>query len=97
MPVTNVGKISGQLLKSNLTRTSDLLFDNTQVTATPTLFIGHTNNRIGIKTDSPTRELLVNGDTKITGDSIQTNSMTCLLYTSPSPRDNTTSRMPSSA
>ena len=76
MPVTNVGKISGQLLKSNLTRTSDLLFDNTQVTATPTLFIGHTNNRIGIKTDSPTRELLVNGDTKITGDSIQTNSMT---------------------
>ena len=76
MLVTNVGKISGQLLKSNLTRTSDLLFDNTQVTATPTLFIGHTNNRIGIKTDSPTRELLVNGDTKITGDSIQTNSMT---------------------
>ena len=76
MPVTNVGKISGQLLKANLTRTSDLLFDNTQVTATPTLFIGHTNNRIGIKTDSPTRELLVNGDTKIAGDSINTNSMT---------------------
>ena len=76
MPVTNVGKISGQLLKANLTRTSDLLIDNTQATATPTLFIGHTNDRIGIKTDSPTRELLVNGDTKITGDSIQTNSMT---------------------
>ncbi len=76
MPVTNVGKISGQLLKANLTRTSDLLFDNTQATATPTLFIGHTNNRIGIKTDSPTRELLVNGDTKISGDSINTNSMT---------------------
>ena len=65
MPVTNVGKISGQLLKANLTRTSDLLIDNTQATATPTLFIGHTNDRIGIKTDSPTRELLVNGDTKI--------------------------------
>ena len=76
MPVTNVGKISGQLLKANLTRTSDLLIDNTQATATPTLFIGHTNDRIGIKTDSPTRELLVNGDTKISGDSIQTNSMT---------------------
>ena len=76
MPVTNVGKISGQLLKANLTRTSDLLIDNTQTTSTPTLFIGHTNNRIGIKTDSPTRELLVNGDTKIAGDSIQTNSMT---------------------
>ena len=60
MPVTNVGKISGQLLKANLTRTSDLLIDNTQTTSTPTLFIGHTNNRIGIKTDSPTRELLVN-------------------------------------
>ena len=76
MPVTNVGKISGQLLKANLTRTSDLLIANTQTTSTPTLFIGHTNDRIGIKTDSPTRELLVNGDTKITGDSIQTNSMT---------------------
>ncbi len=41
MPVTNVGKISGQLLKSNLTRTSDLLFDNTQVTATHTFYRSH--------------------------------------------------------
>jgi len=74
MPVTNVGKISGPLLKANLTRNSDLTFDNTAVTSTPTLFIGHTNNKIGIKTDSPTRELLVNGDTRITGDVIATNS-----------------------
>ena len=74
MPVTNVGKISGPLLKANLTRNSDLTFDNTQVTATPTLFIGHTNNKIGIRTDSPTRELLVNGNTRVTGDVIATNS-----------------------
>ena len=74
MPVTNVGKISGPLLKANLTRNSDLTFDNTAVTSTPTLFIGHTNNKIGIRTDSPTRELLVNGDTRITGDVIATNS-----------------------
>ena len=74
MPVTNVGKISGPLLKANLTRNSDLTFDNTAVTSTPTLFIGHTNNKIGIRTDSPTRELLVNGDTRITGNVIATNS-----------------------
>ena len=74
MPVSNVGKISGPLLKANLTRNSDLTFDNTAVTSTPTLFIGHTNNKLGIRTDSPTRELLVNGDTKITGDVIATNS-----------------------
>ena len=74
MPVTNVGKISGPLLKANLTRNSDLTFDNTAVTSTPTLFIGHTNNKIGIRTDSPTRELLVNGDTRVTGDVIATNS-----------------------
>jgi len=74
MPVTNVGKISGPLLKANLTRNSDLTFDNTAVTSTPTLFIGHTNNKIGIRTDSPTRELLVNGNTRITGDVIATNS-----------------------
>lgn len=74
MPVTNVGKISGPLLKANLTRNSDLTFDNTQVTSTPTLFIGHTNDKIGIRTDSPTRELLVNGDTRITGNVIATNS-----------------------
>ena len=74
MPVTNVGKTSGPLLKANLTRNSDLTFDNTAVTSTPTLFIGHTNNKIGIRTDSPTRELLVNGDTYITGDVIATNS-----------------------
>ena len=49
MPVSNVGKISGPLLKANLTRNSDLTFDNTAVTSTPTLFIGHTNNKLGIR------------------------------------------------
>ena len=53
MPVTNVGKISGQLLKANLTRTSDLLIDNTQTTSTPTLFIGHTNDCLLYTSPSP--------------------------------------------
>ena len=39
MAVTNVGRISGPLLKENLTRTSDLAFE------TDLLFIGHTNGR----------------------------------------------------
>lgn len=68
MAVTNVGRISGPLLKANLTRTSDLAFE------TDLLFIGHTNGRIGIKNDAPTRDFEVTGDARYTGDLIATNS-----------------------
>ena len=47
----NLGRISGPLLKENLTRTSDLAFE------TDLLYIGHTNNKIGIRTDAPSKEL----------------------------------------
>ena len=39
----------------------------------------------------------VESQTIIYSDNYQTNNVTCLLYTSPSPRDRTRSRMPSSA
>lgn len=53
-----VGRISGPLLRNNLTRTEDLAFE------TDLLYINHSGNRIGINTDSPTRTLLVNGITR---------------------------------
>ena len=68
MAVTNVGRISGPLLKANLTRTSDLAFE------TDLLYIGHTNGRIGVKSDAPTRDFQVNGNARYTGDLIATNS-----------------------
>ena len=40
---------------------------------------------------------LKKNDVDVTGSDITYNSNTCLLYTSPSPRDRTRSRMPSSA
>ena len=68
MAVTNVGKISGPLLKANLTRTSDLAFE------TDLLYIDVINDRIGVKNDAPTREFLVSGDAIYRGNLIATNS-----------------------
>ena len=68
MAVTNVGRISGPLLKENLTRTSDLAFE------TDLLFIGHTNGRIGVKNSAPTRDFQVTGNARYAGDLIATNS-----------------------
>jgi len=56
-----VGRISGPLLRNNLTRTEDLAFE------TDLLYINHSGNRIGINTDSPTRTLQVNGLTRVSG------------------------------
>ena len=41
------------------------------------------------------REIFINWRKKVGNE--KADRITCLLYTSPSPRDNTTSRMPSSA
>ena len=65
-----VGRISGPLLKANLTRNSDLAFE------TDLLYIAHTNGKIGIRTDAPTRDLQVLGDAIYRGDLIATNSAT---------------------
>ena len=50
------------------------------------------NSKVGIGTSDPTEALEVLGGTR-GGDVV----VTCLLYTSPSPRDLSTSRMPASA
>ena len=76
-----VGRISGPLLKSNLVRNGVNLAFETDL-----LYLDVNNNRVGIKTANPQAELDVNGTIR-----------TCLLYTSPSPRDRISSRMPSSA
>ena len=63
-----VGRISGPLLRNNLTRTEDLAFE------TDLLYINHTGSRIGVKTDSPTRTLQVNGTLNLPNNIIATNS-----------------------
>ena len=45
----------------------------------------------------PTMGALHEGHKSLIQESIRDNNYTCLLYTSPSPRDRTRSRMPSSA
>ena len=65
-----VGRISGPLLKSNLQRSDDLAFE------TDLLYISHSGSKIGIKTDSPTRTLQVNGITNLSNNIIATNSAT---------------------
>ena len=53
---------------------------------------------VGIGTNQPGYKLDVKGDVNFDGDLYQNGQLfTCLLYTSPSPRDLSTSRMPSSA
>lgn len=64
----SVGRISGPLLRSNLQRTDDLAFE------TDLLYINHSGSRIGIKTDSPTRTLQVNGTLNLPNNIIATNS-----------------------
>ena len=81
-----ITKIAGELLESNLIRVQDLSFSGGNPALQHLLHVDVTNGRIGVKTDSPGNFALdVNGNTS------------CLLYTSPSPRDRQKSRMPSSA
>jgi hypothetical protein len=63
-----VGRISGPLLRSNLQRTDDLAFE------TDLLYINHSGSRIGVKTDSPTRTLQVNGTLNLSNNIIATSS-----------------------
>ena len=56
--------------------------------------------RLGVGTLDPTSNLHVVGNVHVTGNVNKlnfTDGYTCLLYTSPSPRDRQKSRMPSSA
>jgi hypothetical protein len=55
-----VGKISGQMLESNLLRRDMQTGDENLAFDTDLIFIDVFNNRVGIKTDTPFRPLLVN-------------------------------------
>jgi hypothetical protein len=64
----SLGRISGPLLAANLRRDGqDLWFADTDLT-TPLLYLDVNNGRIGINTDSPTRDLLVNTTTNLQDD-----------------------------
>jgi len=56
--MSQLGRIGGHLLAPNIERQGlDLKFSNTTFDATPLLFLDVTNNRIGIKTDTPLYDL----------------------------------------
>ena len=57
------------------------------------LQVDNADQMVGIGTTDPTAQLEVKQDLKVGGAT----TITCLLYTSPSPRDGLLSRMPSSA
>ena len=64
-----IGRISGQLLKSNLTRNGvDLAFE------TDLLYLDVTNRRIGVKTTSPQYPLDINGVARVTDLEITNNT-----------------------
>jgi hypothetical protein len=56
-----VGKISGQMLENNLLRRDMQTGDENLSFETDLIFLDVFNNRVGIKTDTPFRPLLVNG------------------------------------
>ena len=65
--MSQVGRIGGHLLDPNLERQGiDLAFKNTNFDATPILYLDVTNNRIGVKTDSPQYDLDIRTDVSTT-------------------------------
>ena len=62
-----IGRISGQLLKSNLLRAGENLAFETDL-----LYLDVVNSRIGIKTSAPTVDLDVNGHTRSTNLTVDT-------------------------
>ena len=71
-----LGRISGTLLAENLRRDDDLAFE------TDLLYLDITNGRIGINTDSPSRDLSVNGLTSTTNLNVDTHLETPNFYIS---------------
>jgi len=76
--MAQIGRISGPLLFANLERQgNDLSFSNQQQTE-PLLFLDVNNHRIGVDTDSPTKELQIPGHFKT--DSLVANQLTVSAY-----------------
>ena len=99
---TNVSLIDS--LPAGITYTADTTSQGSYDPATGVFTIGTLDlGDIAILTLSGTVDAgqggntITNVTTAATGDQIDPNTMGCLLYTSPSPRDLSTSRMPSSA
>jgi hypothetical protein len=59
-----VGKISGQMLESNLLRRDMQSGDENLAFETDLLYLDVFNNRVGVNTDTPFRQLLINQDFK---------------------------------
>ena len=70
--------------------------DQLAITGWWTAFATTSQNAFG-RTGVAGEEVLQEGRYVLTGSFFEADSKTCLLYTSPSPRDLSTSRMPSSA
>ena len=65
--MSQVGRIGGHLLEANLERQGiDVAFKNTTFDSTPILYLDVTNNRIGVKTDSPQYDLDIQTDVSTT-------------------------------
>ena len=73
---------------------AELTGDQNYTTSVPQLGSATAGGDIAIRDDNPGVYTVVRGDTLW---DISARFLTCLLYTSPSPRDATLSRMPSSA
>ena len=61
-----VGKISGQMLESNLLRADMATGDENLAFETDLVFLDVFNKRVGINNDTPWKELLINSDLKTT-------------------------------
>ena len=65
--MAQLGRIGGHLLEANLERQGiDVAFKNTSFDSTPILYLDVTNNRIGVKTDSPQYDLDIQTDVSTT-------------------------------
>ena len=99
-------------LATNLTVDGDSGTQNVDLIADDLQFLGTANEIVTAVTKDGTDvkvtislpdditvggDLVVTGDMQVSGTTTTVDSTTCLLYTSPSPRDRTRSRMPSSA
>ena len=77
-----------------------MIVDQTQIPKTLIIFLDIESLKTGDELENifeEFNELVNSAGAEIVGKSISKQSKPCLLYTSPSPRDATLSRMPSSA